>query len=165
LTDGPSIAGIQATLGTNQHQVVDDDSIPTGAIEPYPNITANQSFELGPKEPDIDHCFIMETDATKIPLDTRPQSLKMLASFFHPETKLHLEVHSTEPAFQFYTGKSIDVPEVPSEGIKARGARSGFCVEPSRYVNAVNTEKYKHMVLLKKGEKWGSRNVYRAWQD
>jgi len=54
---------------------------------------------------------------------------------------------------------------VPSEGIKARGARSGFCVESSRYVNAVNTEKYKHMVLLKKGEKWGSRNMYRAWQD
>jgi len=72
-------------------------------------------------------------------------------------------VYSTEPAFQFYTGKYIDVPEVP--GAPARGKRSGFCVEPSRYVNAINVEEWKNQVLLKKGEKYGSRIVYRAWRE
>jgi len=60
-----------------------------GATVAYPNITANQPFELGSTEPDIDHCFIMETDATRIPLDTRKQSFKMLASFFYPKNELH----------------------------------------------------------------------------
>ena len=38
------------------HQVVDENSTPTGVIEPYPGIAANEEFTLGPKEPDPDHC-------------------------------------------------------------------------------------------------------------
>jgi aldose 1-epimerase len=82
---------------------------------------------------------------------------------YHPETKIHLDVLSTEPAFQFYTGKYIGVPEV--EGVAAREARSGFCVEPSRYVNAVNVPEWRGQVILKKGEAYGSRIVYRGWSD
>jgi aldose 1-epimerase len=81
----------------------------------------------------------------------------------HPDSGVHLEVLSTEPGFQFYTGKYIDVPEVA--GLPARKARSAFCVEPSRYVNAVNVAEWKDMMLLKKGEKYGARIVYRAWKE
>lgn len=70
---------------------------------------------------------------------------------------------STEPAFQFYTGKYIDVPEV--EGVGARGPRSGFCVEPSRFVNAVNVDEWRGQVVLRRGEVYGSRVVYRGWSD
>lgn len=86
-----------------------------------------------------------------------------LVSAYHPDTKIHLEVHSTEPAFQFYTGKYIEVPEV--DGIPARKARMGFCVEPSRYVNAVNVDEWKKMVVVKKGQKFGAKIVYKGWQD
>ena len=82
---------------------------------------------------------------------------------FHPKTGIHLEVLSTDPAFQFYTGKYINVPAV--EGVEARGARSAFCVEPSRYVNAVNVDEWKGQVALKKGQVYGSRIVYRGWSD
>jgi aldose 1-epimerase len=51
------------------------------------------------------------------------------------------------------------------QDVPARGARSGFCVEPSRFVNAANVEEWKGQVLLKKGEVYGSRTVYRAWSD
>jgi aldose 1-epimerase len=53
------------------------------------------------------------------------------------------------------------VPAV--EGLDARGPRSGFCVEPSRFVNAVNVDEWRGQVLLKKGEVYGSRVVYKAW--
>lgn len=151
------------TLSTDLHQAVDNESIPTGGIEPYPGVEANKAFTLGPVEPDIDHCFVINTDAKSVPIDTRSSPLQLLMKFFHPQTKLHLEVLSTEPAFQFYTGRYIDVPAV--SGLPARGARSGFCVEPSRYVNAANVEDWKSQVLLRKGEKYGARIVYRAWQD
>jgi len=111
----------------------------------------------------VDDCFVFDTPANSIPIDTRSETLKRLIAAYHPMTGIHLEVLSTEPAFQFYTGAHIDVPSV--EGVPARGPRSGFCVEPSRYVNAPNVEEWRGMVLLKKGEVYGSRTVYRAWSD
>lgn len=161
LTEGPTIAGTEVTLLTNKYQVVDDGGIPTGPIVEYPGVSAQKTFTLGEKEPDIDDCFIANTDPSSIPIDTRSSPLQKLASFYHPESKIHLEIHSTEPAFQFYTGKYIDVPAAGDA--PARGARSGFCVEPSRYVNAINVPEYKSMMVLKKGEKYGTKIVYRGW--
>jgi aldose 1-epimerase len=151
------------TLTTNLHQEVDETSIPTGSIRPYPGIEVNQAFTLGPREPDIDHCFIVNANPDSVPIDTRTLPVNKLASFYHPKSGVHLEVHSTEPAFQFYTGKYIDVPQTGST--PARGPRAGFCVEPSRYVNAINHEKWRDMVILKRGQTYGSRIIYRAWED
>lgn len=142
--------------------MVDSGGIPTGPIEEYPGVTPLQPFTLGEKEPDIDDCFIANINAANIPMDTRSLPLQKVASFYHPDSKIHLEIETTEPAFQFYTGKYIDVPAVG--GLPARGARSGFCVEPSRYVNAINIPEYKSQQLLKKGEKYGSKIVYRGWE-
>jgi aldose 1-epimerase len=163
LNGSASIEGTEVTLTTSLHLPVDNTSIPLGSIEAYPGINANEKFTLGATEPDIDHCFIKNDVPASIPLDTRSLSLNKLASFYHPGSKMHLEVHSTEPAFQFYTGKYIDVKAVGD--LPARGPRSGFCVEPSRYINAINTDEWKEMVVLKRGEKYGSRSVYRAWRE
>lgn len=94
-------------------------------------------------------------------MDTRTQPLKLLVSAYHPDSKIHLEVWSTEPGFQFYTGEGVDVDV---ENVKY-GARAGFCVEPHRWVNAVNVEGWQAQVLVGKGEVWGSRILYRAWAD
>jgi aldose 1-epimerase len=142
---------------------VDDNQIPLGQMEPYPGITAKSKFTLGPVEPDIDHSFVMDSSPSGIPIDTRPRPLQQLAAFYHPDSEIHLEVYSTEPSFQFYTGKFIDVPAVP--GQPARGARSGFALEPTRYVNAINNEEWRDMVVLRKGKKYGSRIVYQSWRD
>ena len=163
ISDGPTLEGTKAIVSTNVHQVTDDDDIPTGEIKEFPGIPVNEEFTFGPQEPDPDHCFIMNTDASAIPIDTRNEPMQKLCKFYHPNTKIHLEVLSTEPAFQFYTGRNIDVPAM--DGLPARGPRSGFCVECSRYVNAINDERWRHMVVLKKGQKWGSRTIYRAWSD
>jgi aldose 1-epimerase len=149
-------------LITNKYQVVDDGGIPTGPIEEYPGVKPNTSFTLGEKEPDIDDCFVVNTDPKTIPLDSRSSPLQKIVSAYHPDSKIHLEIHSTEPGFQFYTGKYIDVPAV--EGLPARGARSGFCVEPSRYVDAINIPEARATTILKKGEKYGSKIVYRGWK-
>ncbi|KAH8724648.1 galactose mutarotase-like domain-containing protein [Phaeosphaeriaceae sp. PMI808] len=162
LTGGPSIAGTEVSLLTNKYLVVDENLIPQGPIEEFPGVKPQTAFTLGEQEPDIDHCFVVNTDAKNIPIDTRSEPLEKLASFYHPESKIHLEVFSTEPTFQFYTGKHIDVPAV--EGLPARGSRSGFCVEPARYVNAVNVPEQKSQMALKKGEKYGCKIIYKGWQ-
>ncbi|KAK3293028.1 galactose mutarotase-like domain-containing protein [Chaetomium fimeti] len=163
LTGGPSIEGTVVTLATNSYLPVDDGGIPTSGPKPFSKIEGNKAFTLGPQEPDIDDCFIVNEAPNTVPLDTRSKPLTKLVSANHPESKINLEVLSTEPAFQFYTGKYISVPEV--QGKAARGARSGFCVEPSRWVNACNVDEWKSQMLLKKGEKYGCRIVYRAWKE
>jgi aldose 1-epimerase len=163
LTGGPTIEGTQVQLCTPSYLPVDASGIPTAGPTTYPHVDTHKLFTLGATDPDIDDCFVVDPSAeSSIPLDTRSLPLTRLVSANHPSSKIHLEVHSTEPAFQFYTGKYIDVPAV--EGVPARGARSGFCVEPSRFVNAINEDKWKSQVLLKKGEKYGARVVYRAWK-
>ena len=157
-----SIAGTEATLITNQYLPLDSSSIPEGHITSYPGVEAEKTFTLGKDEPNIDDCFIVNTDPSSVPVDTRSLPLKRLVKLYHPDTSLHFEVHSTEPAFQFYTGKGVDVPAV--EGAPARGARSGICIEPSRYVNAPNEDAWRGMCLLKQGQKWGQKTVYKAWK-
>jgi len=166
LTGAPSIEGTEVSLSTNLYLPVHyapSGGIPTGEVTPYPGIAANQTFTLGPTEPDIDDCFVFPDDPSSIPIDTRSSPLRKLVSAYHPSNGNHLEVHATDPAFQFYTGKFIDVPAV--EGVAARGPRSGFCVEASRFVNAPNVEAWKGQVLLKRGEMYGSRMVYKGWCD
>ncbi|KAL4811971.1 galactose mutarotase-like domain-containing protein [Aspergillus spinulosporus] len=72
----------------------------------------------------------------------------------------HLRVFSTGPSFQFYTGDHIDVSGSPSYG-----ARAGFCVEPGRFINAVNQPEWRSMSLLRKGQVYGCKIVYEAWKE
>ncbi|RPB16468.1 aldose 1-epimerase [Morchella conica CCBAS932] len=163
LSGSETIADTRAILTTTDHLPLDSTGIPVStAITPYPGLTANQAFTLGPTEPDVDDCFILNTDPSSIPTDTRSQPLKTCARFYHPTSKIHLDVLSTDPAFQFYTGKYIDV-KAREDGSPARVSRAGFCVEPSRYVNAANVEEWKGMTVIKKGQVYGSKIVYRAW--
>nr|POE48629.1 bifunctional protein gal10 [Quercus suber] len=163
IADGPTIEGTRVVVPSNLHQVTDEHDIPTGEIKAYPGIPKNDEFVLGASEPNPDHCFIVNDDPSSVALDTRQEPMRMLIALHHPDTKIHFEALSTEPAFQFYTGRFIDVPAI--DGMPARGPRSGLCIEASRYVNAINDEKLRHMVVLRKGQLWGSRTIYRAWKD
>lgn len=163
LSGQDTIADTNFTLPTNQYLAVDDGLIPTGKIEPFPGVNANQAVLMGAKEPNIDHCFVLNTDPSSVPLDTRSEPLRLNLQAHHAGSGVHLDVLSTEPTFQVYTGDGINVPEV--NGKPARGPRAGFCCEPARYVNAANVPEWKNMVLLKKGDTYGARIVYKAWAD
>jgi aldose 1-epimerase len=164
----PTIEGTEARLGTNLHLPLDAAGIPRdNSAVAYPGIEKEKPFLLGPLEPDIDDCFVFadaHADPASVPIDTRTLPLRLCAAFFHPESRVRLEVRSTEPAFQFYTGKYVDLEE-QEDGTPRRGPRAGFCVEPSRFVDAVNREEWKGMVTLKRGETYGSRIVFTAWEE
>jgi aldose 1-epimerase len=164
----PTIEGTEALLGTNLHLPLDATGIPIdNSAVAYPGIEAEKPFILGPQHPDVDDCFVFadaHADPPSVPIDTRWLPLRLCAAFFHPQSRLRLEVKSTEPAFQFYTGKYVDL-EAQEDGSSRRVPRAGFCVEPSRFVDAVNREEWKDMVTLKRGETYGSRIVFTAWEE
>ena len=150
------------TLSTNLHLPLDSTGIPKTGPSPHGSVTADQAFVLGREEPEFDDCFILNPHPSTVPLASSASHLRLAASFQHPDTALHLTVHTTEPAFQFYTGGYVDVPA--THRAPARASRAGFCVEPGRYVNAVNVDDWRGMVVLRRGDVYGSRIVYTAWK-
>lgn len=159
----PTYEGTVVTLATNQHLPVDDTAIPTGGPQPFPGLDTSKPFTMTSTGPDVDHCFVLADDPSAVPVDTRDQPLRRNLVAHHPATGVNLEVLSTEPAFQFYTGKGINVPATGR--LPARGPCSGFCCEPSRWVNAANTPEWQGQTLLRKGETYGARIVYKGWSD
>jgi aldose 1-epimerase len=162
LSGGPTIEGTDVTLATDQHLPVDDIAIPTGGPAPF-SFDTSKTFHLTSTGPSVDHCFTLAADPSAVPIDTRSSPLNLNLAAHHKGSGVHLEVLSTEPAFQFYTGDGIDVAAI--DGLPARGNRAGFCCEPSRWVNAPNVPEWRSQTLLKKGDTYGARIVYKGWSD
>ena len=129
-----TIAGTKSQLCSRRYLTVDQTGISVGTINEFP-VDVTKEFELQKDTPTIDNCFLLisTTDPSKAVLDTRPQALQWLGFFHHPESGIHVQVFSTEPVFQFYTGDHLDVSVSPSYG-----PRTGFCVEPGRFIKVVN---------------------------
>jgi len=164
ISGGPTIEGTEVTLASTRFlEVADTQLIPTGRILEFPGVEVNKTIVLGAKEPAFDHAFVVDSDTANIPLDTRNGPLRKLAGFSHPTTHLHIDFFSTEPAFQFYTGELIDA--AAHGDTPARGARAGFCIEPSRFINAINEPEWRRQVVLKRGDIWGAKTVYKAWKS
>ena len=98
----------------------------------------------------FDNCLVVDKDGWK--LDTREDELRLVFEATNPETNIGIQFYTTEPTFQFYTG----------DGVQAEGflPRCGFCIEPGRYTDAINNEKWTTQVLLEKGQKYGSQIKY-----
>lgn len=71
-------------------------------------------------------------------------------------------MHSTEPAFQIYTDDRTHVDA--GDGMRY-GRRSGIAIEPGRYTNAAYRPEGRGMVVLRKGQKWGSRIRYVTFKN
>ncbi|KAI9680831.1 MAG: hypothetical protein M1817_004271 [Caeruleum heppii] len=159
----PTIEGTEVTLSTDLHLPLDEDGIPRLGPQRHPSIRAHQPITLGTLEPRFDECLVLNPVPSTVPLDSRQHPLRTAARFHHSSTGLNLEVRTTEPAFQFYTGDHVDIPAVGDA--PPRRSRAGFCVEPGRYVNAVNVEDWRGMVVLRRGQVYGSRTEFIAWED
>ncbi|KAJ6260402.1 hypothetical protein Dda_4628 [Drechslerella dactyloides] len=147
--DQSTIAGTQVTIPDNTNIETNEVDIPTGKLKPFPGVESGVPFTLGPEEPDIDNGFALMTDVAAVPMDSR--------------SKHQLRDPTPHGHAYNYTGKYIETEPRP-DGTLAYGKRAGFCVEPARYTNAANMPEWKHMVLLRKGQTYGSRVVWKAWK-
>ncbi|CCD22882.1 bifunctional UDP-glucose 4-epimerase/aldose 1-epimerase NDAI_0A07280 [Naumovozyma dairenensis CBS 421] len=149
-----SIAGTEIKVISNKSIDVDENVIPTGKIVDREIATFDDSKPtvLGKEGPDYDYNFFVDATATPNQIDTRGNELKLVTTAYHPESNIKLEVSSTEPSYQVYTGDWLCAGFHP---------RQGFAVEPGRYVNAINQDKYKGSVILKPGETFGAKIQYK----
>lgn len=85
------------------------------------------------------------------------------ARVYEPVTGRTLEVHTTEPGLQFYSGNLLD-GSIRGKGGQVYGRRSGFCLETQHFPDSPNQPDFPS-TILRPGEEHRSRTVFRFGVD
>jgi aldose 1-epimerase len=86
-------------------------------------------------------------------------TLRPAARVVEPKSGRVLEVQTTEPGVQFYTGNFLD-GAITGKGGKVYNKRYGFCLETQHFPNSPNEPKFPSPVL-KPGETYKSTTVFK----
>jgi aldose 1-epimerase len=97
-----------------------------------------------------DHNFVLTSGGGSLALAARVQE---------PKTGRVLEVLTTEPGIQLYTGNFLD-GTVPGKGGKAALRRSGLCLETQHFPDSPNHPQFPSTVL-RAGGRYQTTTVYR----
>ena len=156
------VLGHEVTLQADKFLPVDESLIPTGELKAVAGTPFDftKAYTIGERINDAkdvqikygkgyDHCWVF-TEAGN--------ELKKVASVYEPTTGRVLEVSTTEPAIQFYSGNFLDGTVIGKGGIPAK-FRTGFCLETQHYPDSPNQPKFPTTVL-KPGETYQSTTVY-----
>lgn len=161
LADGgkSDVLGHVLMLNADRYVPVDGSLIPTGELmqvsgtpmdftKPAP---IGARIEQVPGEPrGYDHCYVLNQSA--------PGKFTLAARIFEPMSGRVMEIHTTEPAIQLYTGNFLD------GSIKSHGAaykqHHAFCLEAEHYPDSINQPKFPS-TLLKPGETYRQMTVHK----
>lgn len=148
-------------LDAGYYLPVDDGLIPTGerrSVEGTPFDFRQPKaigLEIGAENEQIfrgkgyDHCWILN--------DT--PGLRKVASAYEAKSGRFLEVFSTEPAIQFYTGNFLD-GTLPMRQGGTYQQRTGFCLETQHYPDSPNQSAFPS-TLLEPGDMYESETRFR----
>ncbi len=153
----------EVVLNADRYLPVDKGLIPTG-VRPVQGTVFDftKPRYIGtsindPKEAQIkfgggyDHCWILKKDEA-----TR---LQLAATVRDTASGRILEVLTTEPAIQFYTGNFLTNQVIGKKGT-VYGKRMGFCLETQHYPDSPNQPTFPTTVL-RVGEEYKTETVYR----
>ena len=161
---GPGVRDIldhQMMINADNTTPVDSTLIPTGEIKsvegtPFDfrkptaigaRIDANdQQIKYGPG---YDHNFV---------LNRKGEGLSLAARVAEPTTGRVMEVSTTEPAVQFYTGNFLD-GTLTGKGGHVYKRRYAFCLETQHFPDSPNKPSFPS-TILKPGETYTSKTVY-----
>ena len=141
---------------------VDDTLIPTGvlrSVEGTP-LDFRESTRIGARidQDDeqlgygggYDHNWVLDHEAS---------TLDLAARVYEPTTGRVMEVHTTQPAVQCYTGNMM--PEtLPGKGGKVYVRRGGMCLETQHYPDSPNQPSFPSTVL-EPGDAYAETTVFR----
>lgn len=161
--DTPDVLGHVLTLRASRYTPVTPGLIPTGELAdvagtPLDFTTPHTIGERIDRAHEqlryargYDHNFV---------LDHAPGQLALAALAFEPKSGRCLEVLTTEPGVQFYSGNFLDGSWV-GKAQQRYGLRSGFCLETQHFPDSPNQPGFPS-VILRPGETLRSTTVYRV---
>jgi aldose 1-epimerase len=152
----------ELSLQASRYTPVDETSIPTGELAPV----AGTPFDFRAPERigariDDDHeqLRIVGGYDHNFVLDHAGGSPAPTARAHEPGSGRVLEVLTTEPGLQFYSGNSLKEETLGKEG-RLYGPRAAFCLETQHFPDSPNRPEFPS-TILRPGETWESRTVFR----
>ncbi|NMC66505.1 MAG: galactose-1-epimerase, partial [Acidobacteria bacterium] len=138
---------------------VDANLIPTGEIKTVAGTPFDfrQAVRIGERISQVrggyDHNYV---------LDNRRQ-MALAARVFEPASGRILELLTTEPGLQFYSGNFLD-GKIKGKGGQTYGPRAAFCLETQHFPDSPNQPPFPS-TLLKPGEIYQSQTIFRFLTD
>ncbi len=86
-------------------------------------------------------------------------SLKQAASVYDPVSGRKLELYTTEPGLQFYSGNFLDGTDIGRDSLPYQ-FRTAFCLEPQHFPDSPNHDNFPNTVL-RPGEVYTQKSVFR----
>ncbi len=137
LDDDNDIRGHEIMIAADHYLRVDEEAIPTGEVV----AVAGTLFDLRSMRTignqSFDHNFCIGTKRGK---------LRKVARVRSPKSGVQMDVATTEPGLQFYTGHKLG-PPVPGHIRSLYGPYAGLCLEPQCWPDAPTHNHFPSIIL------------------
>jgi len=152
----------EVMINADKFVPVDSTLIPTGELKPvkgtaFDFTTPHKVGErINSNDPQVkvglgyDHCFVLNKKSGN--------ELSLAAKVFDPASKRSMEVWTTEPGIQFYTGNFLT--GTPGKGGKPYNYRGALCLETEHFPDSPNHPEYPS-TALKPGETYKTTTIYK----
>lgn len=161
LAPGGDILGHELRLDADHITAISDTLIPTGELRKvegtpfdFRKPTAigariNQTDEQLTRGLGYDHNWV---------LNGEPGKMRVVAEVYEPRTGRTIEVSTTEPGIQFYSGNFLNGER--SKGGKPANYRTGFCLETQHFPDSPNHPEFP-TTRLSAGRHYRTGTIYR----
>lgn len=155
------ILGHEMQINADRFTPTDGVSIPTGELRsvkgtPF-DFTAPTAIGARIEQQDEQLKFGSGYDHNFV-LNKKGQSLSLVAKVYEKTSGRAMEVYTTEPGVQFYTGNFL--ADVKGKNGKIYLRRNGFCLETQHYPDSPNKPQFPS-VVLKPSQKYSQTTVYK----
>lgn len=151
-----NILGHELMLAADKYTVVDEGLIPTGEnrdVKDSPmdfTVAASIGSRIEQTGMGYDHNYVLNSGGG---------SLALAARAYEPTTGRVMEVSTTQPGVQFYTGNFLDGSVVGKGGVKYE-KNYAFCLETQHFPDSPNKPDFPS-VVLEPGQKYATATVFK----
>ncbi|MGG9963516.1 aldose epimerase family protein [Ferruginibacter sp. SUN106] len=144
-------------LKADKFTEVDSFLIPTGKLPdvkgtPMDFTTAKKiGKDIAAVKGGFDHNWVLSKNAN---------TLEVIATLYHPASGRYMEVSTTEPGIQFYSGNFLDGTLTNTNGGQKYVQHAALCLETQHFPDSPNQPTFPNTVL-KPGEKYTHTSLYK----